>query len=583
MFDWKSQFATQRRDYLLRTAERLAAMEQVLAEIPQNPSELSPIRALNQHFHQLAGSSAIYEMDKLGELAADLERQLLEILRNGEPISKGQWKVTRDAVESMKFMLSQHPDSDGLNLSGAGTASGGGNYHNDASNYEHQTSSGTGWAASSLTYSGSGAHTFDKPKDILIVDGDQMNLLNLTRALEQNHMVVRGFRTGESAKKAMQDRLPDALILSVPLIDGPGYDIAQELRRLPDGNQPPILIMSRQVGFIDKVMAIRCGGDAFFDDLTEPSALVRKLEHLFDRDKPGNSTVLSVEDDPDQALFVRQILESAGYNVVSISDPRLFEEALLATSPDLLLLDVMLGPVSGFELARFVRSDDRYAATPIIFLTTQNQLNAHVEGARVGGDEYLIKPVAPPLLIAAVAGRLERYRSVKKLIGRDALTQFLTLGSFMESAEKMLGRRFQGSGSVVMLLLDIDHLERINETHGYASGDRVISAFAKLLKSTIRNAEIIARTDGDEFAIIVDGIDDRELAEVATQCIRDFEAVIHTANGNTFNATVSAGASALDADMDLKTWIANARIALKSAKSSGRNRVMKAKARTGRH
>src|SRR5262249_16288102 len=159
--------------------------------------------------------------------------------------------------------------------------------------------------------------------------------------------------------------------------------------------------------------------------------------------KPSNYTVLSVEDDPVQSDYIRQVLESAGYNVASIADPSLFEEALVAVNPDLLLLDVMLGPVSGFELARFVRCHDRYAATPIIFLTTQNQLNAHVEGARVGGDEYLIKPVAPPLLISAVAGRLERYRVVKKLIGRDALTQFLTLGSFMEALEKLLSKRYQ--------------------------------------------------------------------------------------------------------------------------------------------
>jgi diguanylate cyclase (GGDEF)-like protein len=582
MFDWKTQFATQRRDYLQRTAERLAAMDSILNTIAQYPQEIGPVRELNQHFHQLAGSSAIYELDRLGDLAAQVEKQLLEVLRNGEGINKAQWKSAKDAVESMKFFVAQHPDAQGISL-----AADSGTYQNlnagsgQAPNYEQQTTSGTGWAASSLTYANPAS--FDKPKDIVIVDGDQLNLLNLTRSLEQAGMTVRGYRTAESAKRAIAERLPDGLILCLPLIEGPGYDIAQELRRLPDGQVPPVLIISRQIGFLDKVMAIRSGADAFFDETTDPLAMVKKLQSLFERDKPNSYTILSVEDDPTQADFIRQILQPVGYNVQTIADPRQFEEALLSLNPDLLLLDVMLGPVSGFELARFVRSDDRYAATPIIFLTTQNQLNAHVEGARVGGDEYLIKPVAPPLLISAVAGRLERYRVVKKLIGRDALTQFLTLGSFMEAAEKVLGRRYQGSGSLVMLLLDIDHLETINETFGFAYGDKVISSFAKLLKSTIRNAEIVARTDGDEFAVVVDGINDRELADVATQCIRDFEALTYNANGQVFNATASAGAAALDMDMDLKTWVSNARIALKSAKSSGRNCVMKAKSRTPRY
>jgi diguanylate cyclase (GGDEF)-like protein len=378
----------------------------------------------------------------------------------------------------------------------------------------------------------------------------------------------------------LSERLPDALILSVPLIDGPGYDVAHHLRSLPDGTVPPILILSRQIGFLDKVMAIRCGADAFFDEVQEPVVLVQKLLSLFERDKAINYTIMSVEDDISQSDFIKAVLESVGYNVVVVNDPRQFEEALLSVQPDLLLLDVMLGPVSGFELARYVRSDDRFAATPIIFLTTQNQLNAHVESARVGGDEHLIKPVAPQLLIAAVAGRLERYRVVKRLIGRDGLTHFLTMGTFMETADKLVTRRFQGSGTLVLLLIDIDHMESINDKYGYAAGDRVIGALAKLLKSKLRNAETFARLAGDEFAIIMDNIDDRELAEVATQIVQEFEAIVHVANGQQFKATISAGAAALEYDNNVKSWLTNAKLALKSAKSGGRNRVMKAKSKS---
>jgi GGDEF domain-containing protein len=81
---------------------------------------------------------------------------------------------------------------------------------------------------------------------------------------------------------------------------------------------------------------------------------------------------------------------------------------------------------------------------------------------------------------------------------------------------------------------------------------------------------------------VVDNVDDRELAEVATQIIREFEALQFEVNGQRFTATISAGAAALEADMSLKTWMNNAGIALKSAKSHGKNRVMKAKARSGR-
>lgn len=620
MYDWKSQFAVQRQDYLKRTSERLAAMDSLLSSIPNRPTELSPLRDLAQHFHQLAGSSAIYEMDKLGEIAAEGEKVCLNVLRNQEGISKADWKTMRDMVQSMQFMVAQHPDAQGMDAGGAGGAGSGGSTTGFSATTSggFTTSSGMtpyggsgggmsssgglqtitaetpalswpggasqrdsgNWVVGNLQYTG--ANGFEKAKDIVVVDGDQANLLTLTRALEQAGMQVRGYRTTETAKRALHDRLPDALILSIPLIDGPGYDVAQELRAMPDGAIPPILIVSREIGFLDKVMAIRCGADAFFSELSDTTIIVKKLQSLFERDQANNYTILSVEDDPDQVLIIRQILESVGYNVHSISDPRQFEEALLATNPDLILLDVMLGPMSGFELARYVRSDDRYAATPIIFLTTQNQLNAHVESARVGGDEHLIKPVAPQLLIAAVSGRLERYRILRRLIGRDGLTGFLTLGSFMEAAEKLLGKRYQGSGSMVMLMIDIDDMEIINDRFGYVAGDRVIATLAKQLRSKLRNAEVFARLGADDFAVIVDGVDDRELAEVATQIIRDFESTVHESNGNQFKATISAGAAALELDMSLKTWMNNAQIALKSAKSNGKNRVMKAKTRPAR-
>jgi diguanylate cyclase (GGDEF)-like protein len=630
MYDWKSQFTVQRQDYLKRTSERLASMEEMLSAIPNSPGDLAPLRDLAQHFHQLAGSSAIYEMDKLGDLASQGEKVCLKVLREQEQISKADWKSMRDMVESMKFMISQHPDTvgggvaagagangggvadGGMHTSGGfaqttggfaqttggfghttggfgGTNGGGGPWQtvtaeNAAlawpSSFNEQRSSG-GWLVGNVQYAGPNA--FQKAKDIVVVDGDQANLLTVTRALETAGMQVRGYRTTETAKKALHDRLPDALILSIPLIDGPGYDVAQELRSLPDGTIPPILIVSRQIGFLDKVMAIRSGADAFFNELSDTSVIVKKLQSLFERDKPENYTILSVEDDPDQVVIIRSILESVGYNVHSISDPRQFEEALLATNPDLILLDVMLGPMSGFELARYVRSDDRYAATPIIFLTTQNQLNAHVESARVGGDEHLIKPVAPQLLIAAVTGRLERYRILRNLIGRDGLTGFLTMASFMEAAEKLLSKRYQGSGSMVLLMIDIDDMEILNDRFGYAAGDRVISTLSKQLKQKLRNAEAFGRLGADDFAVIVDGVDDRELAEVATQIIRDFESTVHEVNGNQFKATISAGAAALETDMSLKSWMNNAQIALKSAKSNGKNRVMKAKTRSTRY
>jgi CheY-like chemotaxis protein len=119
--------------------------------------------------------------------------------------------------------------------------------------------------------------------------------------------------------------------------------------------------------------------------------------------------ILSVEDDLEQAHFIKSTLESAGYKVLHIADPSEFEQSLISFAPDLVLLDIMLGDdISGHDLARAVRRNDTFNKLPIVFLTTQNQVKMHLESARAGGDEHLIKPISPQLLISAIAGRLQQ-------------------------------------------------------------------------------------------------------------------------------------------------------------------------------
>ena len=104
--------------------------------------------------------------------------------------------------------------------------------------------------------------------------------------------------------------------------------------------------------------------------------------------------ILSVEDDPDQAAFIRAFLESAGYQVRTCTDPKNFESFLSSFNPDLVLLDVMLPGMTGYELARYLRQDERYATLPVIFLTTQGNIEARIEAARSGGDDHLVKTCA---------------------------------------------------------------------------------------------------------------------------------------------------------------------------------------------
>jgi diguanylate cyclase (GGDEF)-like protein len=287
---------------------------------------------------------------------------------------------------------------------------------------------------------------------------------------------------------------------------------------------------------------------------------------------------LSVEDDPDQAAFIRAFLESAGYQVRTCTDPKNFESYLSAFNPDLVLLDVMLPGMTGYELARYLRQDERHATLPVMFLTTQGNIEARIEAARSGGDDHLVKPVPPALLLSTVSARLERARFLKTLLHKDGLTNLLNHSSFMEQAQIMVAQQKRHNNVTALIVIDVDYFRSINERHGYPGGDKVLIALSLMLRKRLRQSDVIGRLAGDEYGIIAEGLSEQEALTLASRLIADFAATPHiTPLHAGFYSTCSAGISILDAKtMDVERWIQSAYAALAAAKQAGRNCVMAA-------
>src|SRR5438034_5380111 len=154
-----------------------------------------------------------------------------------------------------------------------------------------------------------------------------------------------------------------------------------------------------------------------------------------ERNRPESARILSVEDDPHQSAFVSAVLKSAGYDVKVCDDPTRFEADLVAFKPDLVLMDILLPGISGYDLVRYLRQDERHAALPVLFLTTESQMQSRFRSAQVGGDDHLTKPIVPPVLLSVVASRLERARFLTNLLNRDGLTRLFTHTALIERAQ----------------------------------------------------------------------------------------------------------------------------------------------------
>lgn len=414
--------------------------------------------------------------------------------------------------------------------------------------------------------------------DILVVSDDDQICRQVMDLCEREGMFGGVARSGEMAMGMMEQRLPDGIIVDVAVSGEQGYELVDRIRQLPQGSGPAIVMVSTQKGFLDKVEAIRCGADGYFERPVHWEAFMRRLKNLLERAKPVTARVMIVEDDHDQAMFVQRILESVGYEPLICSHPLFFEFVLTAFQPHLILMDVKLPGATGYDLVRFLRQNERYATLPVMFMTADaGQRNTgRLESVRAGGDDFLVKPIDPELLLSLIAARLERARLLKEQVMCDGLTLLLNHTAFMERTRSIVcGKHRYPGKTAAMILLDVDQFRKINERFSYIVGDRLLVSLAGMLRQRLRQSDVIGRYGGDEFAVIVTDLSQHDAERLIVRLLEEFSSVEHqTPDGTVFRATFSAGVAMLEMAMPgLKEWIQEAGQALQVAKAAGPGQI----------
>jgi diguanylate cyclase (GGDEF)-like protein len=543
MDSWEETLRELRAGYLRESAAKLDGLAASIALLESQPQDEAALTDLLRRFHAFAGSGRTYGFPQVSALGLEGETRCADFLDEGRPPAADDFTRLRTLVDSMR----------------------------------------TEFQAAGAEPSPPVRHPQKAPAprafDILVVEDDQENRERLAHLVTQEGMTARAVRTSAEAQAAMEDRLPDGMITTIGLPDGSGYELVEHLRGRPGGEAVAVLVVSALGNFLDKVEAVHCGADGYFEKPVDWEGLMRRLLHLLEADKQEPIRILSVEDDPQQAALLQAVLESAGYEVRVCDDPTHFETDLIGFGPDLVIMDILLPGVTGYDLVRYLRQDERYATLPVLFLTTEREIHARIETARAGGDDHLVKPVSPGLLLSTVAARAERARFVKSLLDRDGLTRLLTHPAFLERARAAVSLKSRNPGrSSAWVMIDLDNFKSINDRYGHPVGDRVLSALAALLRRRLRQSDTIGRYGGEEFAILINDLQETQVVRLVSRVLDEFSHIEHIAPGTTFRATFSAGVAMLDsATMDLERWRKAADDALYRAKAAGRSRVIAAR------
>lgn len=285
--------------------------------------------------------------------------------------------------------------------------------------------------------------------------------------------------------------------------------------------------------------------------------------------------VLLVEDDPDKQQLLKVALEMAGYNVQTADDG---VEGLLAVEshqPDLIVTDVMMPNMDGYEMVRRVRANPSTRFIPVIIQTAARGATDDVRrGAEVGALGYITDPTDLDLLLARARTLLDFKNyldSCEEAAFTDHLTGLANRRRFERQLEREVSRTRRFNRPFCLLLLDIDLFKRVNDTYGHDAGDEAIRRLGNALQAGTRGIDTAARVGGEEFGVILTETDFAHGLEVAERLRASISEMDVPVAGQ---ITVSVGLAEFNAgSRDARELFSAADAALYEAKRKGRDRV----------
>jgi len=298
--------------------------------------------------------------------------------------------------------------------------------------------------------------------------------------------------------------------------------------------------------------------------------------------------ILVVDDNRDNAEIIATRLRYRGYVIEEAATGRLALESIRRSPPDLLLLDIMLPDIDGFEVSRRIKGDPSLPFIPIILVTARDQTEDKVLGFDAGADDYLTKPINFSELEARVRAMLrikrlqdeleEKNRELQRISISDGLTGLYN----HRHIHGLLREEFERSGRtdapLTVAMFDLDHFKQVNDTYGHQAGDRVLQQIAELLRQSARDIDRLGRYGGEEFLALLPATDS-DGGEVFVERVRaaterhaftiDTDRPVHM--------TVSAGIATYPHGRihNTEMLVRAADEALYAAKARGRNRVVR--------
>ncbi len=316
--------------------------------------------------------------------------------------------------------------------------------------------------------------------------------------------------------------------------------------------------------------------------------------------------LLIVDDVPKNIQVAANILQKSGYQMAFAQDGPTALEQTLAHQFDLILLDIMMPHMDGFEVCRRIRENPANRDTPIIFLTAKNDSESIVQGFKMGAVDFLTKPFNGAELQARVSTHLELYRSrrriraandrlrieiqerikveeelkrsreeYRRLSIHDSLTGLYNTRYLYQAMDALVIESREKGLAFSLIFLDIDNFKHVVDTHGHLNGSRALAEVARTLQSCLEEPTYAVAYGGDEFVVVLPGFDHARALEKTNEIrTRMLSTTYLPEVGQGIHLHASFGVSTFPEDApDITAMLAKADQAMFEIKAKGKNAI----------
>lgn len=291
--------------------------------------------------------------------------------------------------------------------------------------------------------------------------------------------------------------------------------------------------------------------------------------------------ILIVDDNKQNIELLMELFRRDYKIVAALNAKRALKISMSDSPPDIILLDIIMPDIDGYQLCAILKEDPLTKNIPVIFITAVSEIMDENRGFALGAVDYITKPFHPPMVKARVKLHLNLKRKqelLEKYAFIDALTEIPNRRRFDEILKVEWNRALRSKHPLSLIMLDLDHFKLYNDTYGHGKGDDCLRRVAGAMNRSLRrSSDFVSRYGGEEFAVILPAATSREAVEVATQIQAAIKAlsIEHTSSPVKKQVTISMGIATIipDTDKTCTFLITEADRKLYETKASGRNDI----------